>query len=339
MDVAVLHDLVAAFELGELDQDGDADDFGAGLLDEFAAGLERAAGGEQVVDDDDLAALADGIGVDLEAVGAVFEGVVDAVDAAGELAGFANGDEPGGEGLSDGGAEDEAAGLGADDEFDTLAAVGVGHQLDGEGETPGIRQQRREILEENPGLGEVGDVADEGVEVHGGEETERRGDGETKWGDGRGSRPDERWVNGTGSFERRPDRSLRPASPRHFVSASLRLCLHLRSGMTSKPVRKPSLEIVEPVGKRVLIRKDEDKKQTKTGIHLPDKIEIPTLTGRVVAISRQVERDEDYTIKQYDRVLFNPKHAIPVEFEGDNRLFVIPIEDVVAIFRKAEEAE
>lgn len=113
----------------------------------------------------------------------------------------------------------------------------------------------------------------------------------------------------------------------------------LRCGMTSKPVRKPSLEIVEPVGKRVLIRKDEDKKQTKTGIHLPDKIEIPTLTGRVVAISRQVERDEDYTIKQYDRVLFNPKHAIPVEFEGDNRLFVIPIEDVVAIFRKAEEAE
>ena len=96
---------------------------------------------------------------------------------------------------------------------------------------------------------------------------------------------------------------------------------------------------MEPVGKRVLIRKDEDKKQTKTGIHLPDKIEIPTLTGRVVAISRQVERDEDYTIKQYDRVLFNPKHAIPVEFEGDNRLFVIPIEDVVAIFRKAEEAE
>ena len=114
---------------------------------------------------------------------------------------------------------------------------------------------------------------------------------------------------------------------------------HLRSGMTSKPVRKPALEIVEPVGKRVLIRKDEDKKQTKTGIHLPDKIEIPTLTGRVVAISLQVERDEDYSIKQYDRVLFNPKHAIPVEFEGDNRLFVIPIEDVVAIFRKAEEAE
>jgi len=98
------------------------------------------------------------------------------------------------------------------------------------------------------------------------------------------------------------------------------------------------LETVEPIGTRVLVRKDEDKKQTKSGIHLPDKIEIPTLTGRIVAISTQVERDEDYPIRQYDRVLFNPKHAIPVDFEGDNRLFVIPVEDVVAVFR-SEPAE
>ncbi|MEM7754592.1 MAG: co-chaperone GroES [Planctomycetota bacterium] len=95
----------------------------------------------------------------------------------------------------------------------------------------------------------------------------------------------------------------------------------------------PKLETVEPIGSRVLIRKDEDKKQTKSGIHLPDKIEIPTITGRVVAVSAQVEHDEDYPVSQYDRVLFNPKHAIPVDLEGDNRLFVIPIEDVVAVFR------
>ncbi|HYD01080.1 MAG TPA: co-chaperone GroES [Phycisphaerales bacterium] len=106
----------------------------------------------------------------------------------------------------------------------------------------------------------------------------------------------------------------------------------------AEETRKTSvkIEVVEPIGDRVLIRKDEDKKQTKQGIHLPDKIEIPTITGRVVAISAKVERDADYPIKQYDKVLFNPKHAVPVEFEGDNRLFVIPVEDVVAVFRKAE---
>ncbi|MCI0629224.1 MAG: co-chaperone GroES [Phycisphaerales bacterium] len=98
--------------------------------------------------------------------------------------------------------------------------------------------------------------------------------------------------------------------------------------------RSAAIETVEPIGKRVLIRKDEDKKITKVGIHLPDKIEIPTLTGRVVAISTMVEHDKDYPIKQYDRILFAPKNAIPVDFEGDNRLFVIPVEDVVAVFRK-----
>ena len=101
----------------------------------------------------------------------------------------------------------------------------------------------------------------------------------------------------------------------------------------AKPETQP-LETVEPIGSRVLLRKDQDKKVTKVGIHLPDKIEIPTLTGRVVAVSAQVENDDDYPVKQYDRVLFNPKNGIPVDFEGDNRLFVIPIEDVVAVFRK-----
>lgn len=109
------------------------------------------------------------------------------------------------------------------------------------------------------------------------------------------------------------------------------------------PPRKPAdsphaLEIVEPIGKRVLIRKDEDKKQTRSGLHLPDKIEIPTLTGRIVAISAEVAGDANYPIKRYDRILFNPKHGIPVDFEGDNRLYVIPIEDVVAVFRR-EPAE
>ena len=99
---------------------------------------------------------------------------------------------------------------------------------------------------------------------------------------------------------------------------------------------KQQLETVEPLGKRVLIRKDEDKKTTKGGIQLPGNIEIPTITGRVIAVSAQVERDQDYPIAQYDKVLFNPKNAIPVDFEGDNRLFVVPVEDVVAVFRRGK---
>lgn len=98
--------------------------------------------------------------------------------------------------------------------------------------------------------------------------------------------------------------------------------------------QKAKLDTVEPLGKRVLIRKDEDKRVTKGGIELPDSVEIPTITGRIVAISAQIDNDDDFPIRQYDRVLFNPKHAIPVEFDPDNFLYVVPIEDVVAVFRK-----
>jgi len=104
----------------------------------------------------------------------------------------------------------------------------------------------------------------------------------------------------------------------------------------SSTSNKRHIETVEPIGKRVLLRKDEDKKKTKSGIHLPDKIEIPTLTGRIVAVSAEIASDTKYPIEQYDRVLFNPKDAIPVDFEGDNRLFVVPIENIVAVFRKTK---
>jgi chaperonin GroES len=106
--------------------------------------------------------------------------------------------------------------------------------------------------------------------------------------------------------------------------------------MSETGSRKQAVEVVEPLGKRVLIRKDEDKKTTKGGIQLPGNIEIPTITGRVVAVSALISRDEDYPIEQYDKVLFNPKNAIPVDFEGDNRLFVVPVEDIVAVFRRAK---
>lgn len=93
-------------------------------------------------------------------------------------------------------------------------------------------------------------------------------------------------------------------------------------------------DYVEPLGMRVLIRKDEARQKTRGGIVLPDSSEIPTITGRVVEVSVQVARNEDFPIKKYDKVLFHPKNAIPVDFEGNNLLYVVPIEDIVAIFRK-----
>lgn len=103
-------------------------------------------------------------------------------------------------------------------------------------------------------------------------------------------------------------------------------------GKTKK--RQQTFEYVEPIGARILVRKDEPKRETKGGIALPDAAEIPTITGRIVTISAQVENDEDVPLRQYDKILFHPKSAIPVDFEPDNQLFVVNVEDVVAVFRR-----
>ena len=94
-------------------------------------------------------------------------------------------------------------------------------------------------------------------------------------------------------------------------------------------------EFVEPLGMRILIRKDESRQKTRGGIVLPDQAEIPTITGRVVEVSVQIEQDPDFPINKYDKVLFHPKDAIPVDFEPENLLYVVPIEDVVAVFRRS----
>ncbi|QGJ71865.1 Molecular chaperone GroES [Planctomycetales bacterium 10988] len=98
-----------------------------------------------------------------------------------------------------------------------------------------------------------------------------------------------------------------------------------------------ALETIEPIGLRVLIRKDEPKQVTKGGIHLPDESEIPTITGRVVAIGVQVENNPDFPLRQYDKVLIDPSHGIPVSFEPDNKMYIVPVDDIIAVFRRGEE--
>ena len=114
-----------------------------------------------------------------------------------------------------------------------------------------------------------------------------------------------------------------------------------REPKNREPNREPAevSEFVEPLGMRVLVRKDESRQTTKGGIVLPDDAEIPTITGRVVEISAQVGNDDDFPIDKYDKILFHPKNAIPVDFEPDNLLYVVPVDDIVAVFRRAPSPE
>jgi chaperonin GroES len=107
--------------------------------------------------------------------------------------------------------------------------------------------------------------------------------------------------------------------------------------MPPKPVkRRREYDLIEPIGKRVVVRKDDNKRETRSGIALPDSHEILVITGRVIAVSKAIENDPDQTIRQYDKVLFDPREAIPVELEHDNRLFVVHLDRVLAIFRRSQ---
>lgn len=252
--------------------------------------------------------------MDLEAIRSVFEFVLHVMDGSGQLSGLSNRNESGRQGLGDRGAEDETARLGPQDEVNALASKGVDHEFDRESERGGIGQEGCEVLEHDAGLGKIRHVSDEGEQlvVH---VLDLVGLSVGCTGGARIAVARLAYLGRTYG----PDSAL------------------IREGADWMAQARSAkrIETVEPIGARVLIRKDEDKKQTKAGLHLPDKMEIPTLTGRVVAISSQVASDEDYPVRQYQRVLFHPGKAIPVDFEGDNRLFVVPITDVVAVFRAA----
>src|SRR5579875_3701375 len=157
----VVRKLGAAFEEVELDGNGEAGDFAAQLLDELHSGLHRAAGGEEVVDDDDALAAFYGIGVNFQRVRAVFEVVLNFGRGGGELLRLAHGDEAGVQAVSQRRAEDEAAGLDAENEIDVFADVVLGEGVDELREAVLVLEQRGDVVEQDAGFGEVRDGADE----------------------------------------------------------------------------------------------------------------------------------------------------------------------------------
>ena len=109
--------------------------------------------------------------MDLQRVGAVLEFVGHRDRGARQLAGLAHQSDARSDALGDGTGEEESAGLDADHDVDLILEEGSGHLVDGLEEGTGVRQQWRDVLEDDPGLGEVRHVGDESVEVDHGAHT------------------------------------------------------------------------------------------------------------------------------------------------------------------------
>ena len=152
--------LVAAVEEGQFDEEFDFDDPTAELFDQAGGGGGGAAGGQQVVHEQHPLARLDGVGVQLERGAAIFQVVTGLYGAMGQFAGFAHERQAGVELERDAGAEGEATGLDDGHLGDMVAGVPAGQEINGGAQQPGIGEHRRDVFEQDAGLGEVGHVAD-----------------------------------------------------------------------------------------------------------------------------------------------------------------------------------
>jgi len=91
------------------------------------------------------------------------------------------------------------------------------------------------------------------------------------------------------------------------------------------------METWKPVGKMVLVRKDEDKETTSGGIILPDSSKIPVITCVVIAIGPQVDTIGTCPISNMDRIIVDPTNAIPISFESNEKRYVIDSEKILAV--------
>lgn len=83
----------------------------------------------------------------------------------------------------------------------------------------------------------------------------------------------------------------------------------------------------QPLGKRVLVERLEDVKTTASGIIIPDNAKEKPLSGKVLAVSSEVEG-----VSVGDSVVFAKYGGTEVVLDGKTYL-VLKIEDVLGILK------
>jgi len=83
----------------------------------------------------------------------------------------------------------------------------------------------------------------------------------------------------------------------------------------------------EPLGKRVLVSRTEEAKTTASGIIIPDNATEKPSTGKVVAVSSEVEN-----VKTGDVVVFGKYAGNEFKVDGENYL-IMDVEDLFGIIK------
>src|SRR5215204_4285533 len=155
-DDVVGAELVAAVQVAELYEEGNAGNCAAGVLDELAHSASRAACGEQVVCDEDAGALGDRVGVGLQGVGAVLEFVGGRDRLSRELVRLAREDQALFGAVGEGCAEDEGAGFGREYAVVGDTVGGLGEGVHGQMQGASVLYKRGYVLKGDAWPREIG---------------------------------------------------------------------------------------------------------------------------------------------------------------------------------------
>lgn len=83
----------------------------------------------------------------------------------------------------------------------------------------------------------------------------------------------------------------------------------------------------KPLGKRVLIERVEETNTTATGIIIPDNAKEKPLSGKVIAVSKEVEG-----VEEGDKVVFAKYGGTEITLD-DKKYLVLSIDDVLGIIK------
>lgn len=83
----------------------------------------------------------------------------------------------------------------------------------------------------------------------------------------------------------------------------------------------------QPLGKRILVERVEETKTTASGIIIPDNAKEKPLSGKVLAVSSEVEN-----VKVGESVVFGKYAGTEVTLEGKT-LLVLNLDDVLGIVK------
>ena len=87
--------------------------------------------------------------------------------------------------------------------------------------------------------------------------------------------------------------------------------------------------MIEPVGRRVLVKRTEEEEKKKSGIIVPDTAKEKPQEGVVKNVAKVGKDDDPIPVKKGDRILFGKYSGTEIEYDGEEYL-ILSEDDILA---------